>query len=75
MARLAYTTTHLYALLCRTCGQTGTISITQNGQREWHFAAVGFIGMAINRHNPPNSVLRCNMCGSPQVRVQPSDTA
>lgn len=74
MALLAYTTTQLFALLCRTCGQGGTISITQNGQRDWHFSAVGFIGLAINRHNPSNSVLRCNACGSPQVRVEPAET-
>ena len=35
----------------------------------------GFIGLAVNRHNPPNSVLRCNGCSSPQVAVTAGDKA
>ncbi len=62
-------TTQTYRLACRTCGQTGGLWITENGHRDWSFATVGFIGLAVNRHNPPNSVLRCNACGSPQVHV------
>ena len=69
------TRTHqLYSLRCRTCGQTGHLWLNQNGQRDWNFTAVGFIGLAVNRHNPTNSVLRCNSCASPQVAVEIVDT-
>jgi hypothetical protein len=67
-------TTQPYRLCCRNCGQTGGLWVTENGQREWSFATVGFIGLAVNRHNPPNSVLRCNACGSPQVHVERTDS-
>jgi hypothetical protein len=66
-------TTQLYQLKCCNCGQAGGLWVTQNGQRDWSFATVGFIGLAVNRHHPPNSVLRCNACGSPQVRVEFGD--
>jgi hypothetical protein len=64
------TRTHqVYGLRCRICGQAGHLSLNQNGQRDWSFTTVGFIGLAVNRHNPPNSVLRCNACGSPLIEV------
>jgi hypothetical protein len=66
-------TTRVYPLRCRNCGQSGFISIAQNGQRDWHFTAVGFFGLAVNRHNPSNSVLRCNSCGSSLVQVANPD--
>lgn len=66
-------TLQVFGLQCRTCGQTGHLWLSQNGQRDWSFAADGFIGLAVNRHNPPNSVLRCNGCGSPQVYVTPGE--
>lgn len=59
-----------FSLRCRTCGQAGHLWLSQNGQRDWSFTAVGFVGLAINRHNPMNSVLRCNACSSPQVAVE-----
>jgi hypothetical protein len=62
-------TQQLFILRCRTCGQTGHLWLNENGQRDWSFTTVGFIGLAVNRHNPPNSVLRCNGCSSPQVAV------
>lgn len=65
--------TQTYQLSCRNCGQAGGLWITENGQRDWSFATVGFIGIAVNRHNPRNSVLRCNACGSPQVWVEFND--
>jgi hypothetical protein len=68
-------TTQLYRLRCHNCGQTGGLWITEDGQRDWSFATVGFIGLAVNRHNPRNSVLRCNACGSPQVRLEFGDQA
>jgi hypothetical protein len=55
--------------VCRTCHQAGHLWINQNGQRDWSFTTVGFIGLAVNRHNPPNSVLRCNRCGSSLVEI------
>jgi len=64
----------IYHLHCRFCGQHGELSLTSRGQRDWAFTAVGFIGLAVNRHNPPNSVLRCNACGSPHVEVAPAET-
>jgi hypothetical protein len=60
----------LYILACRTCGQRGEMRITENGQRDWAFAAVGFFGLAVNRHNPPNSVIRCGGCSSPHVAIE-----
>lgn len=66
-------TTQLYQLKCRNCGQAGGLWVTQNGQRDWSFATLGFIGLAVNRHYPPNSVLRCNACGSSLVRVEFDD--
>lgn len=60
----------VYHLRCRTCGQTGELCLSQNGQRDWSFTAVGFIGLAVNRHNPVNSILRCNGCSSPQIQVE-----
>jgi hypothetical protein len=68
-------TTKLYRLRCRNCGQAGGLWITEDGQRDWSFATVGFIGLAVNRHNPRNSVLRCNACGSPQVWLEVGDQA
>ncbi len=65
-------THHVFSLRCRTCGQIGHLWLNENGQRDWSFTTVGFIGLAVNRHNPPNSVLRCNACASPQVWVEPS---
>jgi len=62
----------VFALCCRTCGQAGHLWLTEHGQRDWSFTTVGFSGLAVNRHNPPNSVLRCNSCGSPQVLVERS---
>jgi hypothetical protein len=62
-------TQQLFILRCRTCGQMGHLWLSENGQRDWSFTTVGFIGLAVNRHNPPNSVLRCNGCSSPQVAV------
>jgi transcription elongation factor Elf1 len=59
-----------YALACRNCGQTGQLSITSNSQYGWSFIAIGFDGLAVNRFNPPNSVIRCNTCGSSIVRVE-----
>lgn len=60
-----------YTLGCRNCGQKGILSISTHGQLDWSFATVGFIGLAVNRYNPANSVLRCNNCGSPVVSVEP----
>ena len=62
----------VFLLRCRTCGQSGHIRLSETGQRDWSFTAVGFIGLAVNRHNPPNSVFRCNGCSSPQVAVTPA---
>jgi len=59
-----------FDLACRNCGQKGQLSITSSSQWAWSFAAVGFQGLAINRFNPPNSVIRCNGCGSSIVKVQ-----
>lgn len=61
-----------YTLDCRNCGQKGVLSISTHGQLDWSFATVGFIGLAVNRYNPSNSVLRCNNCGSPVVSVEPN---
>jgi hypothetical protein len=70
------TYTHqFFHLRCRTCGQIGHLSLNENGQRDWSFTTLGFVGLAVNRHNPPNSVLRCNSCGSPQVLVTPDKAA
>lgn len=68
-------THQLFSLRCRTCGQVGHLCLIENGQRDWSFTTLGFVGLAVNRHNPPNSVLRCNACGSPQVHVTPDETA
>ena len=59
----------LFDLLCRMCGQAGCLRLIDNGHRGWSFTAVGFVGLAINRHNPPNSVIRCNACGSSLVAM------
>lgn len=59
-----------YPLVCQTCGQTGYLHMTVGGHGGWSFATVGFIGLAVNRYNPPNSILRCNGCSSPMVRIQ-----
>lgn len=63
----------LFRLVCRTCGQSGALHITTSGPRNWSFVTVGFVGLAVNRHNPPNSVLRCNSCSSSVVQVYPPD--
>jgi hypothetical protein len=67
---LGHGTHTIYALSCRTCGQVGSLHLTSSGPSSWSFATVGFIGLAVNRHNPPNSVIRCNSCGSPVVDVK-----
>ncbi len=64
----------LFRLVCRTCGQSGALHIT-NSNRSWSFVTVGFVGLAVNRHNPPNSVMRCNGCGSSVVQVEPAEAA
>lgn len=61
---MAQATHQSYRLHCRQCGQHGELVLMTRGQRDWSFMTVGFIGLAVNRHNPPNSVLRCNSCGS-----------
>jgi hypothetical protein len=61
----------LYRLTCRTCSQHGELWITDTRPGGWAFAAVGFIGLAVNRHNPQNSVMRCNACWGPHVTVEP----
>ncbi len=66
-------TTRIYQLQCCNCGRRGWISISQNGHLNWHFTAVGFAGLAVNRHNPPNSALRCNGCSSSLVHVYRDD--
>jgi hypothetical protein len=72
--RTLSTRTHqVFGLSCRTCGQSGHLRLTENGQRDWSFTTVGFLGLAVNRHNPVNSVIRCNGCGSPLVVVAPAD--
>jgi hypothetical protein len=74
---LPHYTTRIYPLRCGTCGQAGSLHISEDGQSNWQFATIGFIGLAVNRHNPPNSILRCNACSSPIVRVEtpPQDGA
>jgi hypothetical protein len=67
---VAPSTTQVFDLYCRNCGQTGHLGLTSRGKGDWSFTAVGFIGVAVNRHNLPNSVLRCNGFGSPQVSVE-----
>ena len=62
-----------FRLQCRQCGQTGELVLMTASQRDWSFMTVGFIGLAVNRHNPANSVLRCNGCGSPLVAVARPD--
>lgn len=62
---------HSYRVRCRQCGQHGELMVMTSGQRNWSFMTVGFIGLAVNRHNPPNSVLRCNGCGSSFTEVTP----
>ncbi len=64
----------LFRLACRTCGQNGALHITTNRAGGWSFVTVGFVGLAVNRHNPPNSVLRCNSCSSSVVQVYPWET-
>lgn len=64
----------IYRLTCRTCGQAGSLHITLNGPGHWSFVTVGFIGLAVNRYNPSNSILRCNACSSPVVYVDPEVT-
>jgi hypothetical protein len=59
----------IFHLRCRTCGQTGHLRLADPGLRSWSFTMVGFIGLAVNRHNPQNSVIRCNACSSPLVVV------
>jgi len=61
-----------YRLHCRQCGQHGELVLLTTSQRDWSFMTVGFIGLAVNRHNPPNSVLRCNDCGSSTVEATPA---
>lgn len=72
---MATRTYQVHPLICRTCGQSGHLWLTEYGrQRDWSFTTVGFIGLAVNRHNPANSVLRCNACNSPLVTVGPPQT-
>ena len=59
-----------YRLVCRTCSQHGELWITDERPGDWAFTTVGFIGLAVNRYNPPNSVLRCNACWGPHVIVE-----
>lgn len=73
-APLVIRTHKVHPLRCRNCGQTGHLWLAEHGHHDWSFTTVGFIGLAVNRHNPPNSVLRCNGCGSPQVSVDPTAT-
>lgn len=54
---------------CRSCGEQGFLSITIDGRGDWSFAPAGFIGLAVNRSNPSDSVLRCITCGSSGVDV------
>lgn len=63
----------IYKLSCRMCGQVGSLHITTHSWNHWSFVTVGFIGLAVNRYNPPNSILRCNACSSPVVQVDPAD--
>jgi hypothetical protein len=58
-----------YRLTCRTCFQHGELWITDARLGGWAFATVGFVGLAVNRYNPQNSVLRCNGCWGPHVTV------
>ena len=67
--------THAYDLRCRNCGQTGGLWITEYVNGGWAFAPVGFVGLAVNRFNPHNSVIRCNACGSSVVEVTPNASA
>ena len=60
----------LYRLTCRTCVQHGELWITHTERGDWAFATVGFIGLAVNRYNPANSILRCNSCWGPHVTVE-----
>jgi Zn finger protein HypA/HybF involved in hydrogenase expression len=57
-----------YTLECESCGKTGQLFITQ-GPLDWSFAPVGFLGIAVNRQDPNDSVLQCIECGSGRVRV------
>ena len=59
-----------YDLTCRSCGGKGMLSITgvQSGG-DWSMAPVGFVGLAVDHHNPSNSVMRCVVCGSSDVAI------
>lgn len=63
-------TQQVFDLRCRTCGSNGELWLSSNDRHGWSFSSIGFVGLAVNRHNPPNSVMRCNSCGSPQVRIE-----
>lgn len=57
-----------YPARCRNCGQSGLLHVWSDDKR-WGFVAQGIIGVAVNRHNPVNSVVRCNACQSPVVEI------
>ncbi len=59
-----------HKLCCNNCGQDGQLWITHSSPESWSFAPVGFIGLAVDRFAPSNSVLRCLDCGSTDVAVE-----
>ncbi len=58
----------VHALECEHCGTTGKLFITQ-GPLDWRFGSVGFVGLAVNRQDPKDSLLQCIECGSGRVSV------
>lgn len=64
-------TEQLFRVVCRHCGQHGELRLTTSGPRDWCFSTLGFVGLAVNRYNPANSVLRCYGCGGPHVWIEP----
>ncbi len=57
-----------YAAQCGNCRQHGLLHVWTD-DKHWGFVAQGVIGVAVNRHNPVNSVVRCNACQSPVVEI------
>ena len=60
-----------FDLECQRCSGSGEILICSSGQNDWNFVTVGFVGLAVDRHRPERSVLRCNGCRSERVSVRP----
>lgn len=60
-----------FDLRCRRCSETGELYLLVGDRVDWSFVPVGFIGVAIDRHTPERSVLRCIGCRSERVEMTP----